>query len=197
MSIGKLSAAGLLAVIAATAAPITYTFSINTFGTLGSTPFNGLVTFTITTDTSLILSSGGGQINASIPPTNVVITTPAGTTTLAAAPILNNSGSLVSFTSFPSTVGVLNSSLSGYDLATAIGPVTGTNAIGAPVIQTSVGNLTLSGGGFLTFSAALGIIPPPPPPPVPLPPSVVLTLAGLAAIAFYVWSDRKRQTGPA
>lgn len=194
MSIGKLFAAGLLAVIAATAAPITYTFSINTFGTLGSTSFNGLVTFTITTDTTLILNTVGGQIT-SIPPANVVITTPAGTVTLAGGTILNKTASSVFFVAFPSNLGVVNASFSSYDLATAIGPVTSTLAIGAPVIQTSVGNLTLSGGGFLTFAAALGIIPPPPPPPVPLPPSVVLTLIGLAGVALYVWSGRKSLAG--
>ncbi|HYL76402.1 MAG TPA: hypothetical protein VEU96_19475 [Bryobacteraceae bacterium] len=195
MSIGKLFATGLFAVIAATAAPITYTFSINTFGTLGSTPFNGLVTFTITTDTTLIMNSGGSQINSSIPPANVVITTPAGTVTLTGGTILAKTASSISFVAFPSTLGVVNSSLSSYDLATATGPVTGTLAIGAPVIQTSVGNLTLSGGGFLTFAAALGIVPPPPPAPVPLPPSVVLTLIGLAALSLYVWSGRKSLAG--
>jgi hypothetical protein len=177
MLLGRILLAGVLLSVAASAVPITYTFVVSASGFIGSTPFtNQTLTFTVTTDTSLITPFLGGQITPVLPVSSVSVSTPAGTATFVNVAVVraDPSSGLVALSS-GGNLNVFSPLLNGYDLRTAIGSVTSS---GGTIFQTSLGTLTFSGG--VTFTASLALQ------ATPLPPSIVLTLVGLACMGLYM-----------
>jgi hypothetical protein len=190
------------------AAAITYTISSTASGSLGATPFtNALVTVALTADTSGVTEPAPGLFF------NV------GTATLTVAGLgtatLNDPDGYAAVlfpqsifpdcpcfaifddgTHFPASgtaiLGLADAGLAGYDLQSAIGPLTGmgiepaTEPDGSPVaFSTTAGNLLLTGGGDpATLAVTVPIA------PVPEPASLSLFAVGaLGAIA----TRRRRQ----
>ena len=177
----------MLATIAASAAPITYTFSIVTSGTIGATPFtNQTLTFSVTTDTTLIAGPIGTQHTPNFPVAGVSVSTPAGNTTITNIANVLAAPGAVGLT-FGDIVRTNSPLLATYDLSTYIGPVTSTTPAAVTSVPTPLGTITFS-GGLTVFTASTA----PLPLAVPLPPSVILALSGLACLGFYTLLVRRR-----
>ncbi len=144
---------------------ITYTESAVASGTIGNQVFSGeLVTLTLTADTSGITFSGG------------IFYTSAAMATVSIAGIGNASftdnlvvfnypGVEAGFEDFTPVVGdalimaIVNASLSTYDLASAIGPLTGPTSGGGGSFATTLGTLYLNppfDSGTFTATTPIG-----------------------------------------
>jgi hypothetical protein len=172
--------AGILATAAASAVPITYTFSVVTSGTIGATPFtNQTLTFSVTTDTTLIAGPIGTQHTPNFPVSGVSVSTPAGPTSITNIANVLAAPGAVGLT-FGDIIRVDNPALATYDLSTFIGPITSTSQQHAnTTVPTTLGNIVFSGGAvvFTASTTPLGT--------TPLPPSIILTLTGLACLGLY------------
>jgi hypothetical protein len=178
MLLPRVLIAGVLATIAASAVPITYTFSIVTSGTIGATPFtNQTLTFTVTTDTTLIAGPIGTQHTPNFPASTVSVSSPAGNGTISVLSNILAAPGAVGMT-FGDIIRVNSPALNTYDLSTAIGATTSTTAQLTTNVPTSLGTITFT-GGFAVFTASIA------PQPTPLPPSIILTLIGLTCLGFY------------
>jgi hypothetical protein len=163
------------------ATPITYTESITASGALGSDTFtNSLVTLTFVGDTSTVFSINTFFTNEV--GTFTVDVASVGTATFTDNLLLtdNLAGGYVDFGDITLNRAVLSTSDSAfdnYDLATSIGPITGSGGVDTgESFETDQGALVFSSGGATsTFTATLGSS--------PEPATAVLIGFGLAGIA--------------
>jgi hypothetical protein len=204
----------------ANASPITYQFSGTGSGAIGGTPFtNALVLYTGTADTgdvetllfmgftfyavaldSLTVNIAGIGTATVTDPTEIfdipqTIIDPDGEIPPLPGLILGRIDNPPDLSSFTGMAAVFSNSLAGYDLTTAIGPISGIGGVGFnencapgpdPCIGTSRGLLSFTSNieDEGTVSAVL------PPVPVPEPATLLLTGGGLAT-AFV----RRRRRG--
>jgi hypothetical protein len=180
-----LSAAILLLVpiAAAHANPVTYTVTGTMSGSLNGVTFtNATVTFTETADTSTAFAYEP-YIYGNTDGSSTVFVSGFGTAGLtdpffgALAQSQPFSSDIAGFFDIQTSFGLgpVNTGFNGYDLTTAIGPLSGILGYNPGTFEpTTLGMLTITSyTGDSTFTAALTPITPPPPPPPPPPPSAV------------------------
>jgi hypothetical protein len=171
--------------IAASAVTITYTESFNATGTANGNPFNGTVTFTLTSDTSLVFSNCDGLgSNVFCTPQNLTASFSiqgigAGTFT-GPWDVFDNQGvSAAGFTdnAIQDIVDLSSPVFATYDLKSAVGPVNSSYYFvltGVP-IGSSLGNIIIgSYSGTPTFTATIG---------TPDPASITLFGSGVIGLA--------------
>jgi hypothetical protein len=179
-----------VAAVAVHATAITYTITTTATGTLGSSSFtNASMTVTLTGDTSAV-TSGSGEL------TGLLINHGAATVNIAGLGSAALTGSIVVVSTFTNTtiipgqsgaviaqedtghptnssvtgiVGILHPAFFGYDLRSALGPISGSGGVAnqGPVdgtFPTNRGNLVFAAGqslsGTSTFTAATAAITP-------------------------------------
>jgi hypothetical protein len=186
----------------ASAVPITYTFTGTATGTIGGTSFsNATLTISVTLDTSNVTSPSSGHFQSLYAANTAMFSiSGVGSGTLSSAGgiylnppfggIINlydngTAGQLVEVDD--NSIG--SAALASYALATAIGPL-GPQAVDGGAINnvaTSRGSLTLTSFEInVAFQATTSAA------PVPVPPSLYLCLAGLAAASVYTVARRRR-----
>jgi hypothetical protein len=202
---GLLAIACSIGSIHVQATPISYTISTTATGTLGSSPFtNAAITLTLTGDTSTVAPGPGTLSGFLVNPGNAKVTIAGlGTATLTGPIEVASTFNQTSYMGLPPTVVIaqldnpagtdgtgilwtLSQSLLGYNLQTAIGPVSGSGSVAneGPVdgfFPTSAGNLQFAAGqgggaGTSTFTAAVTVA------AAPEPGSLALVVAGIAGI---------------
>jgi hypothetical protein len=178
MLLSRVLIAGVLASVAASAVPITYTFSVVTSGTIGATPFtNQTLTFSVTTDTTLIAGPIGTQHTPNFPASTVSVSTPAGPTTITTLSNVLAAPGAVGLT-FGDIVRVNSPALATYDLSTFFGAAVSTTPAATVTVPTTLGTIVFT-GGTVVFTATS------PTQATPLPPSIILALIGLACLGLY------------
>ncbi len=186
MLLSKVLITGVLSAIAASAVPITYTFTIVTSGTIGATPFtNQTLTFSVTTDSTLIAGPIGTQHTPNFPSGGVSVSTPLGPATITNLANILAAPGAVGLT-FGDIIRVNSPALATYDLSTFIGPTTSTTPQGTTTVPTTLGTIVFT-GGFPVFTASSS------PLSTPLPPSIILTLIGLACLGFFSFYTARRK----
>jgi len=171
--------------LTATAGPITYTASFTASGTVNGTPFDGAVTFTLSSDTTLVFGNCDGSSG--------IFCTPNGTATFSIQGIGagtftdpfnvfdNQNIAVAGFTddAIEDILDLSNTAFATYDLKSAIGPLNTTYFFvdtGASLGST-LGNVVIdSYSGTPTFTATLGGA-------TPEPASFVLFGSGVIALA--------------
>jgi hypothetical protein len=193
---------GMLAVVAAHASAMDYTFTGTGGGTINGTSFTGAFTFVLEGDTANIIPSGGEFFL-----TNVAGTFSEGGTTYtlgSGVDIVANpdpSFPRIAFfnSDFTNGLGINNSALAGYGLASAIGPITAPNpsdpsnflipTLGGTTgfsMDGGVDKLILTANDSLTFTAA-------PPSAVPEPSTLALFAVGMfGGIGLIFQSSRRK-----
>ncbi len=163
----------------ASAATIYYQMTGNLTGSLGGNSFtNSLFTFDFTGDTTGIT---GTTVLLNPTTANSFLISGFSTATFSEATDVgvNTTLGIVGFSDPASTKGITfqNAGFIGWNLATSIGPLTGTTPFFiAGTFNTSLGALVLSDASNLSFTASLN--------PIPEPAPVALFGMGLAAIGF-------------
>jgi PEP-CTERM motif len=193
---------GMLSVVAAHASPMDYTFTGTGGGTINGTAFTGAFTFALEADTTNIIPSGTEFFL-----TNVAGTFSEGGTTytlgsgvdIVANPDLSFPRIAFFNSDFTNGLGINNSALAGYSLASAIGPITAPNpsdpsdflipTLGGTTgfsIDGGVDKLILTANDSLTFTAA-------PPSAVPEPSTLALFAVGMfGGIGLIIQSSRRQ-----
>lgn len=156
----------LLTSLIAKAEPVTYTESAIASGALGGVSFsNALVTITGSSDTTNVVNAGSGLYQ--------VFTTLSGSVAGLGSFTFTSTGNYFSNEPFD-TAGVTGASsadildttsaaLAGYDLTSAIGPVTGASIINPGyAFATTDGSFDLTSAGTSTFQATTSSITPEP-----------------------------------
>jgi hypothetical protein len=183
LPLAVLLAFGLIPIVAS-AATITYTESFTGIGTANGNPFNGTVTFTLTSNTSLVFSNCDGLgPNVFCTPNGVAGVSiqgiGAGTFTGPWDVFDNQNVSAAGFTdnAIQDIVDLSNSVFATYDLKSAIGPVNSAYYFvltGVPV-GSSLGNIVISSySGTPTFTATIS---------TPDPASITLFGSGVIGLA--------------
>jgi PEP-CTERM motif len=187
--VAVLLASTMLAAYSAKADQFDYTFSGNGSGTVNGVTFtNQNFTFVLAGDTSAIDSSGapyyrlydvGGTFTEGGSTENLVATIeivgnaqyPSPPTTLGAIDFFN--------ATFDNGLGLVATALNGYNLSTAIGPLTGdlSPTLGGGSFATTTGSVSITADNSLTFTA--GPVPSPEPGTIGL---LAIGLVGLAAL---------------
>jgi PEP-CTERM motif-containing protein len=183
----------LLATTAAQATPFDYTFVATGGGTINGVAFSGPFTFVLSGDTSSVVASGGEFFLSDIGGT---FTEGGSTYTLAPTiDLVSNpdpSFPRVAFfdSDFTNGLGLNNDTLAGYELATAVGPLTAPNSSDpSSFLEPTLGGTTgflmdggadrliLTSNDSLTFTAG-------PPSAVPEPSTIALLATGLVGIGL-------------
>src|SRR5262249_31601432 len=138
------------------AAPITYTESATVSGTLGGTPFSGVITITGTGNTTGVFNDGIFRNNVSA--SFSISGDGSGTFTDAIQVFDNHAQAAAGFDDItlgqPSILDTFNSAFATYNLTTAIGPITGSSFINPGLaFATTAGALVINTSGNSTFTA--------------------------------------------
>jgi hypothetical protein len=180
------------------AAPITYTESAIVSGTLGGTAFsNAVITITGTADTTGVVNDFGVLRNPLSSASFSIAGDGSGTFTGAIQVFDNPFSSPTAAAGFADTslgltsiLDTFNSVFAAYDLATAIGPITGAPFINpGSAFATTAGALVINDSGTSTFTATTGIT------AVPLPAALPLFATGLVGLGLLGWRRKKTAAG--
>lgn len=193
---------GILPVAAAHANPMDYTFTGTGGGTINGTSFTGAFTFVLEGNTTNIIPSGGEFFLTNVAGTfsegGTTYTLSSGVTLVANA---DPSFPRIAFfnSDFTNGLGINNNALAGYNLATAIGPITAPisgnpSSFLIPTLGGTTGfsidggadKLILTANDSLTFTAA-------PPSAVPEPSTLALFAAGMLGGMGLILRSSKRQ----
>jgi hypothetical protein len=146
---------------------LTYSESATITGSLNGSPFDSLVTLSLTGDTSAITSGGSNFFDLAGTLTGDIASLGTDFTVTGTAVAITAS-SLTDFAGFQSqTFGAVlyttNDGFFGYDLSTTIGPITGSSFISGGSIGTDQGALIFNSvdGNSATFTAAASGAPEP------------------------------------
>lgn len=170
----------------ALAIPITYTESATASGTLNGISFsNDVITLTGTADTTGVFDQGG-VLKIDVVAWFSISGGGDGTFT-DAMQVFNNPGFLPPAVGLDdgitsSVMATFNSAFASYNLASAIGPITGAPFINPSVsFETSAGPLLISTAGNSTFTATL-----------PEPAALPLFATGLGVLGLLGWSRKRK-----
>ena len=159
-------ALGALVVGIAAANPLTITITGSASGSLGTTRFSSATfTFTLTTDTSQLVKPpccpGDTDTPSGTPTTFTITGVGSGTLTDNQVVFVDPNGTAgLAHYNDGDMLDLDSTAFSGYAMATSKGPISGQPFIGQnPIFGTSMGPLSISGAGTITFTFTVSAAP--------------------------------------